>query len=114
MYEKLRDKNVNIDRNVETVATNSDKVNDDNDRELEFRDASIVLEQSSSGTTNNAGVYLNNSVSEVEHNGSKKPSHPLIDTRKITAPNVELEILADKHDEAPLHTDAIPIPDDDM
>ena len=108
MYEKLRDKNVNIDRNVETVATYSDKVNDGNDRELEFRDASAMHEQSSDGTTNNA------KVSEVGDNSSEKPRRTLTTTRKTTAPNIELEILADKHDEAPLHPDPIPIPDDDM
>ena len=46
MYEKLRDKNVNIDKNVETDASNADKVNDDNDGELEFKDGSTNQKES--------------------------------------------------------------------
>ena len=117
MYEKLRDKNVNIDKNVETVASNSDKVNDDTDRELEFKDGSTNQEESSSSTTNvtdKSGPDLNRNVGEVEDNSGEKVPLPLKTTRKLTAPNVELEIIADKHDEASLHPDATPIPDDYM
>ena len=114
MYEKLRDKNVNIDKNAETVASNSDEVNDDNDGELEFKDQK---ESSSSTTkaTEKSGPDLNSNVGEVEDNGGEKvPLPPLKTTTKLTAPNVELEIIADKRVEALLHPDAIPIPDDYM
>ena len=118
MYEKLRDKNVNIDKNVETVVSNSDNVNDDNVGELEFKDGSTNQKESSSSTTKateKSGPDLNSNVGEVEDNsGEKVPLPPLKTTTKLTAPNVELEIIADKHGEAPLHPDAIPIPDDYM
>ena len=76
-------------------------------------------EESSSSTTNvtdKSGPDLNtcSNVGEVEDNSGEKVPLPLKTTTKLTTPNVELEIIADKHDEASLHPDATPIPDDYM
>lgn len=113
MYENLRDKNVNTGGNAETSTANSDKRNDDNDRQSEFKEAPSISGQRSNkvtdGTsTTNTKADLNSSVvdssdSNVPHTATK---------REIPALNVELEILPDKHDEALLPPDAIPIPDD--
>ena len=80
-------------------------------------DLQIRRKVSSSTTkaTEKSGPDLNSNVGEVEDNsGEKVPLPPLKTTTKPTAPNVELEIIADKHGEAPLHPDVIPIPDDYM